>query len=385
LGSGPLAGIRVLELVGLGPGPMCGMVLADLGADVLRIDRLTPTISLDSGGTLERSKRSAAIDLKSADGVAVFLDLVEQADVLIDVFRPGVTERLGFGPADCLARNPRLIYGRLTGWGQEGPLAKTAGHDIDYIAIAGALEPLGRADGPPTPPINVLGDFAGGGLLLALGICAALVDVSRSGRGQVVDAAMIDGAAMVMAPFYAGRAKGTWGPRGTNYIDTGAPWYDVYETADHKWIAVGAIEKQFYAAFVERIGLTEDPDLAEQWDRSRWPAARKQIAAAFKSKTRDEWAGIYDGTDACVAPVLEPTEASEHPHNKARGTFTTVGGVVQPRPSPRFDGTPLDDPQPMRTTAETADALSSWGIDSNRITALAAAGVISTASQTPGD
>lgn len=375
--AGPLSGIRVLELVGLGPGPMCGMVLGDLGADVLRVDRLIPTVSLDSGGTLERNKRSATIDLKSPDGVALFLDLVEHADALIDVFRPGVTERLGFGPADCLARNPRLVYGRLTGWGQEGPLASTAGHDIDYIAIAGALEPLGRVNEPPTPPINALGDFAGGGMLLALGICAALVDVARSGKGQVVDAAMIDGAALIMAPFYAGRSKGTWGPRGTNYLDTGAPWYNVYETADHKWMAVGAIEKQFYAEFVERLGLADDPDVAEQWDRARWPAARKQFEAAFKTKTRDEWAAIYGGTDACVAPILEPTEAPEHPHNKARGTFLNVDGVVQPRPAPRFNRTALDEPTPLRGTEHAAAALADWGIDPDRISKLATEGVIS--------
>jgi alpha-methylacyl-CoA racemase len=311
----------------------------------------------------------------------LFLDLIEQADALIDVFRPGVTERLGFGPAECLARNQRLVYGRLTGWGQEGTLASAAGHDINYIAIAGALEPLGRAGEPPLPPINVLGDFAGGGMLLALGICAALVDAARSGRGQVVDAAMIDGAALVMAPFYAGRAKGTWGPRGTNYLDTGAPWYNVYETADNKWMSVGAIEPQFYAEFIARLGLDDDPDVVAQWDRNHWPAARKRFEAAFKSKTRDEWAAIYDGTDACVAPILDPVEAPEHPHNKARSTFTNVGGVVQPRPAPRFDRTPLADPQPVRSAAETADALAAWGIDGARIDELTAAGIVGTTAQ----
>jgi alpha-methylacyl-CoA racemase len=362
------------------------MVLADLGADVLRIDRLEQIdIGLRLGGTMDRSKRTAGVDLRNPDGLALLLDLVAGADALIEVFRPGVAERRGFGPADCLARNQRLVYGRLTGWGQDGPLATTAGHDIDYIALAGALEPLGRAGEPPTPPINVLGDFAGGGLFLALGICAALVDVARSGHGQVVDAAMIDGAALVMAPFYAGRASGRWGPRGTNQLDTGAPWYDVYETADNKWVAIGAIEPQFYAAFLEGAGLTDDPDLAAQHDRSRWPAARKRIAEVFAGRTRDEWAQVYAGTDACVAPVLDPVEAPQHPHHQARGTFATVGGVVMPHPGPRFDRTPLEAPTPPTTTRDTFDALTTWGIDAQRVDSLASAGVISPSPQTPGD
>src|SRR3954468_21807401 len=322
--GGPLSGVRVLELVGLGPGPYCGMLLADLGADVLRIDRVSADASMYSTGVLERSKRSAGVDLRNPEGVALVLDLVESADVLIDTFRPGVAERRGFGPAECLARNSKLIYGRLTGWGQEGPLAMRAGHDITYIATAGALEPIGRADGPPTPPIMVLGDFAGGGMLLALGICAALYDVEKTGRGQVIDAAIVDGAAIVMAPFYSGRAAGRWGPRGTNDLDTGAPWYDVYETADNKWLAIGALEPQFHAQLVAGLGLTDDPDVAAQHDRERWPAARARIAETVRTRTRHGWMAVFDGTDACVAPVLDPIEATRHPHAQARRAFVDV-------------------------------------------------------------
>src|SRR5436190_3886907 len=354
------------------------MVLADLGADVLRVDRPGAEDTSRPLGTLERGKRSAAIDLRRPEGVGLALDLIAASDVVIEVFRPGVAERLGVGPAPCLARNQRLVYGRLTGWGQEGPLATTAGHDITYIATAGALEPLGRADQPPTPPIMVLGDFAGGGMLLALGISAALFDVARTGRGQVIDAAIVDGAAIVMAPFYSGRASGRWGPRGTNDLDTGAPWYDVYPTADHKWLAIGALEPQFYTQLVAGLGLADDADVAAQHDRAHWPAARARIAEAIRSRSRDDWVAVFDGTDACVAPVLDPIEATEHPHAKARGAFVEVGGAPQPSPAPRFSATPLPEPQPGRPAGvDTVDALRAWGVADERISDLAAAGVIS--------
>jgi alpha-methylacyl-CoA racemase len=376
--GGPLSGVRVLELVGLGPGPYCGMLLADLGADVLRIDRVATADSQWSTGVLERSKRSAGIDLRNPDGAALLLDLVADADVLIDTFRPGVAERRGFGPAECIARNPKLIYGRLTGWGQEGPLAATAGHDITYIATAGALEPIGRAGQPPTPPIMVLGDFAGGGMLLALGISAALYDVAKTGRGQIIDSAIVDGAAMVMAPFYSGRAAGRWGPRGTNHLDTGAPWYDVYETADHKWLAIGALEPQFFTQLLDGLGLAEDPDVSAQWDRDRWPAARTRFAETIRTRSRDDWVAVFDGSDACVAPVLDPVEATQHPHAKARASFTEIDGLPQPMPAPRFSETPLAEPHSGRPAGtDTRDALREWGVDPARIEHLASAGVIS--------
>ncbi|MFL6238881.1 MAG: CaiB/BaiF CoA transferase family protein [Actinomycetes bacterium] len=376
--GGPLGGVRVIELVGLGPGPYCGMLLADLGADVLRIDRVATADTQWSTGVLERSKRSAGVDLRNADGVALLLDLVESADVLIDTFRPGVAERRGFGPAECLARNNRLVYGRLTGWGQDGPLAARAGHDITYIAAAGALEPLGRAGQPPTPPIMVLGDFAGGGMLLALGISAALYDVAKTGRGQVIDSAIIDGAAVVMAPFYSGRAAGRWGPRGTNHLDTGAPWYDVYETADARWLAIGALEPQFFAQLLSGLGLSDDPDVTAQHDRTRWPAARVRFADTIRTKSREEWVAVFEGTDACVAPVLDPVEATRHPHAVARQSFVEVDGAPQPRPAPRFSETPLDIPHAGRPGAtDTHDALREWGIRDERVKELANARVIS--------
>jgi alpha-methylacyl-CoA racemase len=374
-GTGPLAGLRVLEFVGLGPGPFAGMVLADLGATVLRIDRLADAQAASRAhpprGPLHRGKGSVAVDLKHPSAPGFVLRLVEHADALIDVWRPGVAERLGVGPDECLARNPRLIYGRLTGWGQDGPWASMAGHDIDYIALAGALEPLGRAGGPPTPPINVLGDFAGGGMLLAFGIVCAAWEATRSGRGQVIDAAMIDGAALMMAPFYTARSAGFWGPRGTNMLDTGAPFYEVYETADGRWMAVGAIEPQFYAALLDGLGLADDPLMSAQHDRERWAAQKARVASAFRARTRDEWCAIFDHTDACVAPVLDPVEAPAHPHHAARGTF--VGD--QPAPAPRFSRTPAGHPGPAHHPGEGAD-LAGWGVPADDEQALRASGAI---------
>ena len=374
-GVGPLAGMRVVEFVGLGPGPFAGMLMADLGATVLRVDRFDDAQranrSVPARGPLHRGKGSVAVDLKHPAGPELVLRLVERADALIDVWRPGVAERLGVGPDDCLDRNPRLIYGRLTGWGQEGPWASMAGHDIDYIALAGALEPLGRAGQPPTPPINVLGDFAGGGLLLAFGIACAAWEATRSGKGQVIDAAMIDGAALLMAPFYSGRASGFWGPRGTNMLDTGAPFYDVYETSDGGWMAVGAIEPQFYAALLDGLGLRDDADFAEQRNRSLWAAQKTRLAEIFRTRTRDEWCTVFDGTDACVAPVLDPVEAPSHPHHVARGTF--IDG--QPAPAPRFSRTPAGAPGAAQRAGEGAD-LADWGISDDDVSALRAAGAV---------
>ncbi len=378
--TGPLAGLRVVELVGLGPGPFCGMLLADLGADVLRVDRVEEASAIDrsrpAGNPMHRGKRAVALDLKHPDGVEAFLRLTDAADAAFEVFRPGVAERLGIGPDDCRRRNPRLVYGRLTGWGQDGPLAARAGHDIDYIAVAGALDMLGRAGAPPTPPINVLGDFAGGGMLLAFGIVAAIVERARTGEGQVVDAAMVDGAALMLAPFYGARASGAWGERGTNLLDTGAPFYDVYETADGQWVAVGAIEPQFYAALLERLGL-DDEDLPDQMDTNGWPELRKRFETVFRTRTRDDWCEHVDGVDACVAPVLTPVEALGHEHARARHAFIELRGVPQPAPAPRFSRSAPSVPEPPEHPGEaTADALCDWGFDDAEITRLVGTGVL---------
>ena len=378
--GGPLAGVRIVELLGLGPGPFCGMLLADLGAEVLRIDRVDAARALDTSrpatNALYRSKDALALDLKDHLGVETFLRLTDRADAVVEVFRPGVAERLGIGPDVARNRNPRLVYGRLTGYGQDGPLAHKAGHDIDYLAIAGALEPLGRADAPPTPPINVLADFAGGGMLLAYGIVAALLARERTGDGQVVDAAMVDGAAVMLTPFYAARASGFWGPRGTNMLDTGAPWYDTYETADGAWLALGAIEPQFYAQLVEGLGLDAET-LPYQQDRDGWPELRRRFAEVVRTRTRDDWERHFESFDACVAPALTPEEAPSHPHNRARSTFGEIRGVPQPSPAPRFSGTPLGPPEPPVHPGErTRDVLTRWGFDAGEIDELVDAGVV---------
>jgi len=378
--SGPLHGTRVVEIVGLGPGPFCGMLLADLGADVVRVERADVARGVDRSrpatNAMHRSKAAIGIDLKDPAGVETFLRLTDRADATFEVFRPGVVERLGIGPDVARGRNPALVYGRLTGYGQSGPLAGKAGHDIDYLAIAGALEPLGRAGQPPTPPINVLADFAGGGMLLAYGILAALIARARTGEGQVVDAAMVDGAATMLTPFYAARASGFWGPRGTNMLDTGAPWYDSYETSDGGWLAVGAIEPQFYADLLTGLGVT-DADLGDQHDPERWPALRERIAAAIRTRTRDEWEQHFSTLDACVAPVLTPVEAPEHPHNVARATFLEIAGVPQPAPAPRFSATPAAPPRPPEHPGEhTARTLGDWGFARDEIDRLRAAGTV---------
>jgi alpha-methylacyl-CoA racemase len=377
---GPLAGIRIVEIVGLGPGPFCGMLLADLGAEVLRVDRADVARGVDRSvpatNAMHRSKRAIGIDLKDPVGVETFLRLTDAADAAFEVFRPGVVERLGIGPDTARARNPRLVYGRLTGYGQDGPLASKAGHDIDYLAIAGALEPLGRAGQPPTPPINVIADFAGGGMLLAYGILAALIARERTGDGQVVDAAMVDGAATMLTPFYAARASGFWGPRGTNMLDTGSPWYDSYETADGGWLAIGAIEPQFYAQLLDGLGLV-NTDLPDQHDVARWPELRERFAAVVRTRTRDEWEEHFATLDACVAPALSPLEAPNHPHNVARGTFLEIGGVPQPAPSPRFSGTPAGSPTPPEHPGESTEAtLTAWGFTTDEIAGLRDAGTV---------
>lgn len=343
MGQGPLSGTTVIELAGIGPGPYAAMVLADLGAEVVRVDR---TSSVPAGGVgsaaadfTGRGKRSIAVDLKSERGTEVVLRLIERADALIEGFRPGVTERLGLGPDACLARNPRLVYGRMTGWGQEGPLSRSAGHDIGYVAVSGALHAIGRAGGPPQVPLNLLGDFAGGSMYLVVGMLAALLEARASGRGQVVDAAIVDGVSHLTTFVHGFLAAGMWcDERGVNMLDTGAPWYDVYETADGLHMAVGAIEPQFYAEFVRLLGLAGEA-LPGQHDREGWPALRARFARAFKTRTRDAWAEIFLPGDACVAPVLSLQEATRHPYNTEREVFVERDGHRQPAPAPRFSRT----------------------------------------------
>jgi alpha-methylacyl-CoA racemase len=372
--SGPLAGLRVLELAGLAPAPFGAMVLADLGADVIQVHK-PGSVQTIPGDFLGRNRRSVAIDTRTPEGAELVLGLVERSDVLIEGFRPGVTERLGIGPAQCLARNPRLVYGRMTGWGQDGPLADRAGHDINYIAVAGALEPLGRAGGPPSFPINLLGDFGGGGLLLALGVLAALYERERSGRGQVVDAAMVDGAALLTTFLHGMRSAGMWpGGRGENMLDGGVPFYDVYEAADGQYVAVGALEEKFYADLVRVLGLEDAPS---RNDPANWPELRERIAAAVKTRSRDEWADLARDTDACLAPVLTPAEAARHPYNEARATFVDVSGAPHPAPAPRFDRTPAAVPTaPVPVGANTGEVLADMGVADARIVELRRSGVI---------
>ena len=378
--SGPLHGTKVIEMAGIGPGPFTAMMLADMGAEVVRIDRPNARVLNPDKDVLNRGRRSIAVDLKHPDGVQTVLRLVEQADALLEGFRPGVMERLGLGPDECLARNPRLVYGRMTGWGQDGPLASAAGHDINYIAIAGVLNNFVRTGQAPTPPLNLVGDFGGGGLLLAFGIVCALLEAARSGQGQVVDAAMVDGSAILTTMIYAFLAMGIWQDApGTNMLDTGAHFYEVYETADGKHLAVGAIEHQFYAELLQRTGL-EDEDLPMQMDRSQWPAMKERFAALFKSKTRDEWQQLLEGTDACAVPVLSLSEAHLHPHNQARQTFVERDGVVQPAPAPRFSRTGADIAGPPPAPGEhTEAALRDWGLSSEDVAKLVDAGAVTQA------
>ena len=379
--SGPLEGIRIIELAGLGPAPFAGMMLSDAGADIIRIDRSDratyPPKAEPHVDLMNRGRRSVAVDLKHPDGVALVLRLVEQADGLMEGFRPGVAERLGLGPDECLARNPRLAYGRMTGWGQAGPMATTAGHDIDYIALSGALEAIGRAGERPVPPLNLVGDFGGGGMLLAYGMLAAILGARTTGKGQVIDAAMVDGAASLMTMTYTLRSAGIWtDERGTNLLDTGAHFYEVYETSDGGFLGVGAIEPQFYAELMRLLGLG-DEDLGTQMDRTTWPAMKERFAAIFATRTRAEWEEVFDGSDACVAPVLSPGEAPDHPHNRFRGTFTEVAGVVQPAPAPRFLSTPGAIRRPPPNPGQHADeALADWGLSDDEVAALRSSAAI---------
>ena len=376
---GPLDGVRVIEVASLAPGPFGCMILADLGADVLRVERAERAgpQAQPPRDPLQRSRRSVGINLKDPAGVGLLLRLADDADVLVEGFRPGVAERLGFGPAECEQRNPRLIYGRMTGWGQDGPLAPTAGHDIDYISISGALSPIGRAGERPVPPLNLLGDFGGGGMLLALGVLAALVERAQPGRGQVLDVAMVDGSALLTAFIYGMRANGAWkDERGVNTLDGGAPFYDTYETADGGYVAVGALEPQFYAALLDGLGLA-GAGLPAQHDRSGWPELRRRFTAVFASRSRDEWAEVFAGTDACVAPVLGLGEASGHPHAHARSSFTEVGGIIQPAPAPRFGRSAAGQPAaPPRPGADTDTVLAALGLNAEEVAGLRAGGVV---------
>ncbi|WP_216899901.1 CaiB/BaiF CoA transferase family protein [Nocardia alni] len=365
MNTGPLAGCRVVELGGIGPGPFAGMLLADLGAEVVRVDRPEHIGEVGRGGptdVLNRGKRSVVLDLKQLSGRTALLELAGAADVLIEGFRPGVTERLGIGPHECLARNPRLVYGRMTGWGQQGPLASTAGHDITYIALTGALGAIGTAGGPPQIPLNIVGDFGGGGCYLVIGVLAALYAVERTGHGQVVDAAIVDGTAHLLASTFAKLARGAWTTeRGANQLDGGWPFYAVYATKDGGHVAVGALEAKFYRQLVELLELDVDPD--RQHDRSTWPHLRDLLRQRFAERTRDEWAAVFEGTDACVAPVLSLSEAAAHPHMAARGSIVARDGVVQPAAAPRFSATPATPGGPAAEIgSDTRAVLREWGV-----------------------
>ncbi len=379
--AGPLQGIRIIELAGIGPGPFAAMMLSDMGAEVIRVDRAqavrAPVPASPGWDVLQRGRRNVALDLKQADGVEAMLALVDRADAVIEGFRPGVMERLGLGPDVCLSRNPRLVFGRMTGWGQDGPYASAAGHDINYIALAGSLAHFGRHGEPPTPPLNMVGDFGGGGMLLAFGIVCALLEARASGHGQVVDAAMVDGAAVMMAMFWAMKHLGLFDEerRGQNLLDTGAHFYDVYRCADGRYVSIGSIEPQFYAELLRLTGLADDPEFAPQMDRDLWPVLKTRLEQVFRTKTRDEWCVIMEGTDACFAPVLTMSEAAEHPHNVARGTFVEVAGVVQPAPAPRFSRTvPEVTGPPAHPGQHTREVLLDWGLDDGRVDALMASG-----------
>ena len=377
---GPLSGMKVIEIAGIGPGPFAAMMLSDMGAEVVRVERTQSAIGIPDGVNQEviyRGRRSLAVDLKSPDGVETVLRMVEQADALIEGFRPGVTERLGIGPDACFARNPKLVYGRMTGWGQEGPYAQAAGHDINYIALAGALAHFGRYGAKPTPPLNLVGDFGGGGMFLAFGVVCALLEATRSGEGQVVDAAMIDGSAALMTMMWGLRSIGAWSDEmGVNVLDTGAPHYEVYETADGKFISLGSLEPQFYAELLARTGLDQE-DLPAQMDRDGWPRLRERFTELFKTKTRDEWCEILEHSDACFAPVLPMPEAAEHPHMKHRNVIVDDHGVLQPAAAPRFSRTPGGIQGPAAWPGQhTDEVLADWGFAGDEIAKLHDVGAV---------
>ena len=375
MGKGPLSGLKIVEFAGIGPGPFCGMLLSDLGADVVRVDRKGPGRASPADVT-SRGRRSVAFDLKSPDAIEAVLKLLESADGLIEGFRPGVMERLGLGPDVVLKRNPRLVFGRMTGWGQFGPYAKAAGHDMNYIAITGALHAIGTTD-KPVPPLNLVGDFGGGALYLAFGLMAGIIHARETGQGQVIDCAMSDGAASLMAMFYGFKGAGIWkDERRSNLLDGGAHFYDTYQCSDGKWISIGSIEPQFYALLLEKTGIF-DPQFANQMSRDEWPELKAKLAAVLARKTQAEWCAIMDATDICFAPVLTLDEAPNHPHNAARETFVTVEGVVQPAPAPRFSATPgvIQGPPP-RIGAHNDEALGQWGFSGAEIEALKASGAL---------
>jgi alpha-methylacyl-CoA racemase len=385
---GPLQGVKIIEVAGIGPGPFAAMMLSDMGADVVRVDRSANAMGGDPAAPpadiFNRGRRSIALDLKSPEGVEVLLDLVEHADALIEGFRPGVAERLGFGPDVCAERNPKLVFGRMTGWGQDGPYAPTAGHDINYIALAGVLAHLGRAGEKPTPPINLVGDFGGGGMLLAFGVVCALLEAQRSGQGQVVDAAMVDGAAVLMTMMWGFKAMGIWSDeRGTNMLDTAAHFYDTYECADGEFVSIGSIEPQFYLQLLEHTGLAKvyeerGEELPHQMDKARWPELKQALTDIFLTRSRDEWCQVMEGTDICFAPVLSMEEAARHPHNVQRSTFVEVAGITQPAPAPRFERTTAEIQRPPAHTGQhTDEVLAEWlGADAERIAALRSNGTV---------
>ena len=374
---GPLTGIKVVEMAGIGPGPFCAMMLSDMGAEVIRVDRLAHKGIGHRANVLNRGRRSIAVDLKNPDGVAAVQQLIDGADVVIEGFRPGVMERLGLGPDTCLARNPRLIFGRMTGWGQSGPLAPAAGHDINYISIGGALGAMGYSDRPPAPPLNLVGDFGGGAMYLLAGVLAALVERGTSGQGQVIDAAMTDGTASLLSPFYGMMAMGMWTKeRMDNRLDGGAHYYGSYACADGKFISIGSIEPQFYALLLELCEI-DDPEFAKQNDKQHWASLRGKLEALFATQTRDHWCALLEGTDVCFAPVLDLQEAPNHPHNVARQSFVEIDGVTQPAPAPRFSRTPTSVQAPAAMAGEhSEEILSDWGFAANEISALKQAGAI---------
>ena len=381
---GPLHGVKIVELAALGPAPMGVMLLADLGADVLRIERKPragsrPTADLFDPkiDILNRNRSVIALDLKQPEAIEAALRLIATADVLVEGFRPGVTERLGLGPEVCLARNPRLVYGRMTGWGQSGTLAQTAGHDINYLSLSGALHAIGEKGGKPIVPLNLVADCGGGAMLLAMGVLAGVIEARRTGQGQVVDVAMTDGSATLMTMMYTLKAMGQWSSeRGSNLLDGGAHFYDTYQCRDGKWLSVGAIEPQFYALLLEKTALHDDPAFLAQWDRSQWPALKAKLAAVLLTRSRDEWCAVFAGSDACVAPVLDMDEAPLHPHNQSRQTFIAVEGVTQPAPVPRFSRTPAAAPTAPRPASQEGAVLSDWGFSAAEIAALVGCGAV---------
>lgn len=380
---GPLEGFTVIEIAGIGPGPFAAMMLADMGANVIRVDRMTQSglgiTRASRQNVLNRGRRSVAIDLKKPEGVATVLRLVRKADALIEGFRPGVAERLGIGPDACLTENAKLVYGRMTGWGQTGPLAKVAGHDINYVALSGALHAIGEKGRPPVPPLNLIGDFGGGGMLLAAGVLAAMLRAERTGKGQVVDAAMVDGAALLMASIYGLHGAGQWSDeRGSNFLDGGAHNYGVYETSDGKYVAIGSLEEKFHKELFSVVGL--DEELPAQFAPEAWPRLKEKLTAIFKTKTRAEWCALMEGTDICFAPVLSMAEAPSHPHNSARGTFVDVAGIMQPGPAPRFSDTPGGiGCEPPKLGEHSREILAEFGLTSDEVATLEETGVVAQA------